>query len=445
MIQVVKLNEILSRNEEQIEIEESEVYTQVTVRLWGKGVCKRDEVKGSEIKSKKRYLIKENQFIISKIDARHGAYGLVPNELNKAITTADFLTYNLDFKILPQYFEWIFRQKKFIEQCLRASSGTTNRIRLQESKFLDFDIPLPSIEQQKEIIRQLNKYNDIIIKIEDYNLKNGKIVQNLRSSILLEAVFGKLVAQEPTDEPASEFLKKIKIDKDRLIREKKIKKEKPLLPVTKEEIPCELPNGWEWVRLGIIGASEDNAIVDGPFGSNLLLSDYDPSGNYPVISISNIDEGFDLGLLRKINEKKFNELKRSTVRSGDLLIAKIGSSYGKVGIYPKNLPIGIIPTNLLKITCHPDLDKKYLIYYLKSPFQKNQLDKIVSHTAQPAFNMSNFKRLLFPLPPLNEQKRIVEKVDQLMNLCDELEQNVKENQKNSKLLMEIVLKEAFEA
>lgn len=171
----------------------------------------------------------------------------------------------------------------------------------------------------------------------------------------------------------------------------------------------------------------------------MKLSDYVENGEYPVISITNIDKGFKLDELRKITREKFLELKRSAIIGGDILIAKIGSSYGKVGIYPDYMPTGIIPANLLKITSNHLVSKVYIIYFLNSPAFKLQLDKIVRFTAQPAFNMTAFKRLLFPLPPLNEQKRIVAKVETLMQICDRLEEQINQSEQTAERLMDAVV------
>jgi type I restriction enzyme, S subunit len=184
-------------------------------------------------------------------------------------------------------------------------------------------------------------------------------------------------------------------------------------------------------------------VVDGPFGSSLRLSDYDPQGTYPVITISNINEGFDLPSLRKISEKKYQELKRSSVRANDILVAKIGSSYGKVGLYPANMPIGIIPANLLKITPNALIDWRYLVIALRSSDFKAEIEKIVQVTAQPAFGLSKFKLLPIAVPPVTEQHRIVAKVDELMALCDRLEAQLTTTQTQSRRLLESTLHQAL--
>lgn len=190
-----------------------------------------------------------------------------------------------------------------------------------------------------------------------------------------------------------------------------------------------LPDGWEWKKLEDIAVNETNAIVDGPFGSNLKLSDYIENEEIPVISTLNIENGFDKDKLRYISFQKFETIKRSAIKPGDIVMAKIGSC-GKCTFYPEWMPIGIIPANLLKITVSKDIDKKYVYYYFKSQVFKNNLNGITKTTAQPAFNISSFKKLPIPLPPLDVQQKIVsilEKAEETKRLraqADELTQQL---------------------
>ena len=246
-------------------------------------------------------------------------------------------------------------------------------------------------------------------------------IPRLRQFILNLAVRGKLVPQERDDEPADKLLLRIRSEKAESVRQGIIRRPRSNEDIFVADAALRLPPGWAARMCCRFCAPENNAIVDGPFGSNLRLSDYDSQGIYPVITISNIDEGFDLSSLRKVSDAKYQELKRSSVRANDILVAKIGSSYGKVGLYPAHMPIGIIPANLLKITPNASLDWRYLVVALRSPDFKAELEKIVQVTAQPAFGVSKFKLLPLAVPPLAEQHRIVAKVDELMGLCDRLE------------------------
>ncbi|MCQ8119968.1 restriction endonuclease subunit S, partial [Methylomonas rosea] len=224
-------------------------------------------------------------------------------------------------------------------------------------------------------------------------------IKQLRQTILNLAVRGKLVPQDPNEESADKHLESLRNEKIELIRQGLIRKPRRNEERFEPKTDVSMPIGWGSGCVADFGAAVENAIVDGPFGSNLKISDYDPDGTFPVITISNINEGFELSSLRKVNEKKFTELKRSAVHANDLLVAKIGSSYGKVGIYPPYMPTGIIPANLLKITPNPKMSWQFLIIVLKSPDFKNELENIVQFTAQPAFGVSKFK--LLPIFPNN--------------------------------------------
>ena len=167
-----------------------------------------------------------------------------------------------------------------------------------------------------------------------------------------------------------------------------------------------------------VAACEKNAIVDGPFGSNLKTSDYieDETG-VPVLTTKNLTQGYSKEYLRYISQEKFEELKRSEVRSKDILVAKIGSC-GKTGIYPVGMPSAIIPANLLKMTVHPTIGDLYVYYFLNSPVFEQELGLIITATAQPAFNVSKFRQLAIPLAPLAEQHRIVSAIEQQFTRLD---------------------------
>jgi type I restriction enzyme, S subunit len=124
---LIPLSQILTKSNTWIDIKPTETYRQVTVKIWGKGVVERNEVTGAEISANTRLKVDAGQFILSRIDARHGAFGLIPESLAGAVVT------NL---IIPQFLNWISKTESFIELCKAASEGTTNRIRLKESKFL---------------------------------------------------------------------------------------------------------------------------------------------------------------------------------------------------------------------------------------------------------------------------------------------------------------------
>lgn len=185
----VPLGEILTKSEEWIDIKPDEQYHQVTVKLWGKGVVLRDEVSGAEIAANRRLIVKQNQFILSRIDARNGAFGLVPDSLDGAVVSSDFPVFTLNSaRILPEFLDWMSKTHEFVDLCKAASEGTTNRVRLKEERFLATQITLPSLEEQRRIVARIE---ELAIKIEEARgLKKG-IMINARKILLGE--YGEII------------------------------------------------------------------------------------------------------------------------------------------------------------------------------------------------------------------------------------------------------------
>jgi type I restriction enzyme, S subunit len=127
----VRFGEVLRRSEESADILPETMYREVTVKLWGKGVVLRGTALGASIAASRRFVARAQQFVLSRIDARNGAFGLVPLELDGAIVTNDFPVFDLDkARLLPQFLGWMSRTAGFVDMCKRASEGTTNRVRL---------------------------------------------------------------------------------------------------------------------------------------------------------------------------------------------------------------------------------------------------------------------------------------------------------------------------
>lgn len=154
----IAISDFLTKSESWVPVEPDGQYKQITARLWGKGLTLRGEVPGSAIAAARQYCAKAGQFLLSRIDARHGAYGIVPEELDGALVSNDFPCFDIDAsKVLPHYFEWYSRTPEFIDLCRRASEGSTNRVRMKEDKFLRMMVPLPSLGEQRRIVEKLDR------------------------------------------------------------------------------------------------------------------------------------------------------------------------------------------------------------------------------------------------------------------------------------------------
>jgi type I restriction enzyme, S subunit len=153
---LVPLGDVLAPSEEWIDLQPDADYQEVTVKLWGKGVVLRRQVKGAEVAAKRRLIVHKNQFILSRIDARNGAFGLIPDALDGAIVSNDFPVFNpAPSRILPAFLAWMSKTQKFVEICKAASEGTTNRVRLKRDRFLTTEIPLPPLDEQRRIVARI--------------------------------------------------------------------------------------------------------------------------------------------------------------------------------------------------------------------------------------------------------------------------------------------------
>jgi len=209
-------------------------------------------------------------------------------------------------------------------------------------------------------------------------------------------------------------------------------------------VTWEIPNSWCYAKLEDLGSGE-NAIVDGPFGSNLKVSDYVAysTNGVPVLTTKNLEGDYSKDSVRYISQNKYEEIKRSKVQPGDILVAKIGS-IGKTGIYPAGMKTAIIPANLLKYSVTHSVEFKYVFSYLNF-FAFQQFIKIIATaTAQPAFNVTKFRKLPIPLPPKDEQHRIVFKSEELFSELDKGIENLKTAQDQLKVYRQALLKHAFE-
>ena len=271
-------------------------------------------------------------------------------------------------------------------------------------------------------------------------MKNqNKFLTQLKQSILQDAIQGKLTAdwraQNPNTEPACELLKRIKAEKEQLVKDKKIKKEKPLPPISEDEIPFELPEGWVWCRLGEICRK----VTDGFHNTPPKIKE-----GYPYIAATHVkSEKIDWKNAYKVSEKFHRELyKKANPQKGEILVVNIGAGSGCPAIIDVDVEFSFKNTAILKFNQDLILNK-YLFYYLIS-IQEANYKMLTRGANQPFLSLKVIKGFIIPFPPFEEQNIIVEKVGALMQKCDAIEEEIKSSEANAKMLMQAVLKESFE-
>ena len=240
-------------------------------------------------------------------------------------------------------------------------------------------------------------------------------IKKLRELILELAVRGKLVPQDPNDEPADELLKRIQVEKARLMAEGKIKKDKPLPPISDEEKPFELPRGWQWVKLGNLCRLENGDRSKNYPNKSVLVEK-----GIPFVNAGHLENGrINRDEMTFITQERYDLLRSGKFFNDDILYCLRGS-LGKSAII-KGFDTGAIASSLVIIRIYPYLNHHYFVDYFDSPLSFRMIKKYDNGTAQPNLSATDLEKFLIPLPPLPEQHRIVAKVDELMALCDQLE------------------------
>ena len=444
MTRQFKIGDFLKRIKTQIDINDSVKYKRVTVSGNHNGVSLRDEVLGSAIGTKKQFTIKGGNFILSKIDARNGAFGIIPAELDNAIITGNFWTYSVDTNLID--IEWFFyftHSYNFIQICIESSTGSTHRKYMDEKVFLNHKIILPEIDEQKEMVKKYKTSSKISNSLSSEIQTQKQLLTQLKQSILQEAIQGKITAdwreQNPNTEPASKLLKRIKAEKEQLIKDKKIKKEKALPPITAIEIPFELPEGWVWCRLGDICSKTGSGST--PKGGK---SAYPSSGVKFLRSQNVYDDGLRYDGIVFISDITHEKMSGTKVQAEDLLLNITGGSIGRCCIVPNDFDTGNINQHVAIIRSVMTENGYYLNKIICSPYFQNMILEVQTGAGREGLPKNKMDNIIIPFPPLEEQKAIVEKVETLMQKCQALEQEIQTSEANAQMLMQAVLKEAFE-
>ena len=374
-------------------------------------------------------VLKENQLAYNPYRVNVGSIGLAPKGLLGLVSPA-YIVFETTEELSAEFLYYYLKSSLGVNLIKWYGDRGGVRSALRYNDLCEIDIPDLNLNQQMSVLKKMKEVN---AEIEEFNNEvhcQEQLISKLRQSILQEAVQGKLVPQDPNDEPASVLLERIKEEKERLIKEGKIKKEKSLPPISEDEIPYELPEGWEWVRLG--------EVTNYAYNETLKPDEIDEEEW--VLELEDIEK--DTSRLIQVIRNKDRKSKSNKNRfyKGDVLYGKLRPYLKKVLVAPED---GVCSTEIIPFRGYGNIESRYIMYIMKSPYIDKIVNSITHGMNMPRLGTKNALELLIPLPPINEQKRIVEKVDQLMALCDELEKNIEQSKKDCELLIQSVLQEAF--
>lgn len=265
-------------------------------------------------------------------------------------------------------------------------------------------------------------------------------IDQLKQTILQLAVMGKLVPQDPNDEPASVLLDKIAAEKEALIKDGKLKRQKPLPEITDEEKQINLPSGWEWVKFDYIAKNIKNALKAGPFGSALKKAMYVEQG-FKIYGQEQVISGDEDYGEYYIDQAKYDSLISCAVQPKDILISLVGT-IGKVLVLSERCLPGIINPRLVKLSLNAEIFRPYIQLMLASPLIQEELKDKSHGGTMNILNLGLLRSLSFPLPTIAEQHRIVAKVDELMALCDQLKVRLSQAQTTQQHLAHAIVEQA---
>lgn len=378
-------------------------------------------------------LVKKGDLVISGINVEKGAVSVYQGEQD-VLATIHYSSYQFDENQIDiGYFTWFLKSKAFIDAINSQNRGGI-KTELKAKKFLVLEIDLPDIDTQKEIREKLNSVSKEINEVTSITNKNEKLIDKLRQEILSDAIKGKLVPQDPKEESSETILNRLsrthQLDK---IRKKYGKYN--LLGIGEEDLPFLIPQSWTWIRLFQIAEVDPrNNLADDTLVSFIPMT---------LISDGYVNKySFDI--------KKWKEIKNGFThfKNSDVAIAKITPCFqNKKSALFKNLKnsYGAGTTELYIVRSFEEIVPEYLFYIFKmDKFIKGGVATFKGMAGQQRVKKDYLLNYLLPLPPFNEQKRIVEKVNQLMSICDDLEKEIINGQTNSNKLIDAVLRGAFE-
>ncbi|WP_312941119.1 restriction endonuclease subunit S [Oscillibacter sp.] len=343
----------------------------------------------------------------------------------------------LSCKYLFQYFSSPCVQNAIEDK----ADGSTKQKELATTTIKNYIVPLPPLAEQQRIVEKIEQLMLIVEKYDLYEQELSaleiKFPQDLKKSVLQYAVQGKLVQQNENDEPTNVLLEKIRAEKAQLIKDKKIKTEKPLPPIADEEKPFDIPESWEWGRLGDLCSYIQR-------GKSPQYSEIE---QIPVVAQKcNQWTGFSLEKAKFIEPKSIESYgQERLLQEGDLLWNSTGlGTLGRMAMYQENLnPYGIAVADSHVTVVRPFtqyLNCLYLLHYFSSPCVQNVIEnKADGSTKQKELATSTIKNYVVPVPPLAEQQRIVEKVESLVTLCGTLTDESKLKQYQSPKHIENVI------
>lgn len=349
-------------------------------------------------------LIHKETVVIGRVGFYCGSVHVTPEEA--WVTDNAFITIYPENSINREYLVYMLRHMN-----LGQNSNATAQPVVSGKKIYPLLFPLPPLEEQHRIVAKIEEllpYVDRYAKAyEKLAQFNAKFPEDMKKSILQYAIQGKLVEQRPEEGLAEELYQQIQEEKLKLIKEGKIKKEKTLAEITDDEMPFDIPASWKWVRLGD---------CTGYAQTKEKISPKDITGDMWSLDLEDIQKETGTILVKTKATERTITGDKVIFHKGQVLYSKLRPYLKKILVAPDD---GICTPELVPFNTY-GIDEKYIVYVLRSPHIDNVINAVTYGVKMPRVGTDTMTNLLIPLPPLEEQKRIVAKIEDLLPYCDRL-------------------------
>ena len=356
-------------------------------------------------------------------------------------TTELYILRTISSLVIPEYLLNFVKRDDFIAGGVLTFSGDVGQQRVTKDYVANYLFTLPPLNEQQRILNAVHTATSLIESIEKANDNLIRDIDKTKAKILDLAIRGKLVPQDPNDEPASVLLERIRAEKEELIKQGKIKRNKKESVIfkgsdnsyyrtinSKTELleigyDYELPDGWEFITVGEYSKKVTDQVASGSFAAlrenvkSLKTSDY-----AIMVKTADFSNGFTKNLTYT-DKHGYEFLENSNLFGGELILNNIGS-IGKVFIVPKLDHKMTLAPNSIMIRLNSEEYRDYLYYFFSSPLGYSALMSISSGAAVTKFNKTDLKNLVIPIPPLVEQKRIVDEIEKIFAILDDIANQV---------------------
>lgn len=383
-----RIRKVITRRKDQMVVEDDKRYKRITIKTNCGGVFVRDEVLGKDIKTKNQYYVKAGQLAVSKIDARNGAFGIVPPEADRAIITGNFWVYDVNPEIANiDYLILLLSSNVFVQAWQDCSNGSGNRLYLQEKNFLDYKIPIPSVSKQNQIIAA---YNLLLNRATNLEREAANFEKDLQKS-----VFDSLGIKMKKKIVSVSLLNTVRFQNIQQWGYDKIAID---FPYSFEKYKCHsLSSNPSWLKEIYRGKSPE----------------YQQHGKCIILNQKcNRTNEIDLKYAKTVNEIWFSKIPDAQLTQvDDIMINSTGEgTLGRASLIVSDEHVGLAFDShmlLLRVNLN-EIDPLLFVYLFNSPLGQTQVDlyKGAQATKQTELGIENTKRIRFPLPPLVIQKSI---------------------------------------